>query len=241
LKASGLFGRSPAFFIVFLESTNDQQGSRMPELPVSKLFVLLFMMMGPLRVAPGFAGLTRELDEPTRNRLANRSVCFAAARVGLAVVVGHTILRSWGATPESLAAATGLLLLLTALQAVIGWPVGNTPSAVSPAMDSTSPAAFDAWAIAPVAFPILLPPFAVGVLILFGAYFPDWTSKIAMLLLAVGLLAVDWLAMRFARQIMAVIGASTLQVLGAVFGVLQLALAVQMMLWALRTAFGAEV
>lgn len=96
--------------------------SAVPEVPLDKLFVLLFMMTGPLRVVPGFAALTRDTDAPVRHRLALRGVMFAAVGVLLAVFVGHAILKSWGASPQALATATGLLLLLTALQALVGWP-----------------------------------------------------------------------------------------------------------------------
>jgi multiple antibiotic resistance protein len=198
-----------------------------PEVPLSKLFVLLFMMTGPLRVVPMFAGLTRELDAASRSRIALRAVLFAASGVLLAVFIGHKILKSWGASPQALAFSTGLLLLLTALQALVGWPTLAPPGTQA---ESSS----DGLALAPLAFPTILPPFAVGVLILFGAYFPDQQNLWKMAGLSLGLLTADWIGMRFARQIMAVIGTNTLQVLGAVFGVLQLSLAVEMIFWALR-------
>jgi small neutral amino acid transporter SnatA (MarC family) len=55
--------------------------------------------------------------------------------------------------------------------------------------------------------------------------------------LALGLLVVDLIAMRYAHQILKAIGIETLQVLGAVFGVLQLSLALEMIFWGLKTAF----
>lgn len=180
----------------------------MPEIPLDKLFVLLFMMTGPLRVVPGFAALTRELDEEQKRLLASRGVFHASAGVFLAVFMGHTILASWGASPESLGAATGLLLFLTALQSLVGWPVAGQPSQNSSIANPIS------LALSPLAFPTILPPFAVGILILFGAYFPDLTSKLKMLGLAFGLIVIDWIAMRYARQIMEKIGINTLQVLG---------------------------
>lgn len=200
----------------------------MPEVPLEKLFVLLFMMTGPLRVLPGFAAITGGLDTPTRHRLALRSTRFASAGVALVVFIGHTVLKSWGATPEALAAATGLLLLLTSLQSLVGWP------SVKPAPTSAEGPP-ERLALSPIAFPTILPPFAVGVLILFGAFFPSMESQLKMLGLALGLLVVDYFAMRYAKQIMATIGSSPLQVLGAVFGVLQLSLAIQMVFWAIRS------
>lgn len=206
----------------------------MPEVPLDKLFVLLFMMTGPLRVVPGFAALSSALDEEQKKRIATRGALYASAGVFLAVVMGHTILASWGASPEALAAATGILLFLTALQSLVGWP------AVSPAGQNNQNSSFARLALSPLAFPTILPPFAVGVLILFGAYFPDWYSKVMMLGLTWGIIAVDWIAMKYAKQIMEKIGASTLQVLGAVFGVLQLSLAIQMVFWAIKSTFMAS-
>lgn len=206
----------------------------MPEIPLDKLFVLLFMMTGPLRVVPGFAALTGELDEEQKRSVALRAALYASAGVALAVFMGHTILASWGATPESLAAATGILLFVTALQSLVGWPASNQSS------PAKQPANHTRLALSPLAFPIILPPFAVGVLILFGAYFPDLKSKLFMLGLSVGIISVDWIAIRFAEWIMEKIGASTLQVLGAVFGVLQLSLAIQMIFWAIKSTYFAN-
>lgn len=116
----------------------------MPEIPLDKLFVLLFMMTGPLRVVPGFAAITQELDAEQRGVVATRGALYASAGVILAVFMGHTILASWGATPESLAAATGLLLFVTALQSLVGWPVASQPTQNSPPLESnrTGPLSF---------------------------------------------------------------------------------------------------
>lgn len=181
----------------------------MPDLPLSKLFVLLFMMTGPLRVVPAFAGMTRSLGSQPRSRLALRGVLFAAIGVLLAVFVGHAVLSAWGATLQALTAATGLLLLITALQPLVGWPA--SPSASPPPTESESD--LDRLALSPLAFPIILPPFAVGVLILFAAFFHDLNSQLQMVGLAFTLLLTDLVAMRHARRIMAVIGPSALQVL----------------------------
>lgn len=202
-----------------------------PDIPLQKLFVLLFMMTGPLRVVPTFAALTRDLDASVRNRLALRGVLFASTGVLLAVFVGHVILKSWGATPQALTAATGLLLLLTALQSLVGWP-SSTANTFIPELTS------DKMALSPLAFPTIVPPFAVGVIILFAAYFPDLNSQLKIVGLSFGLLFLDLVAMRYARQILQAIGSSTLQVLGAVFGVLQLSLALQMIFWAVQSLAG---
>jgi multiple antibiotic resistance protein len=200
-----------------------------PELPVYKLFPLLFMMTGPLRVVPAFTVLTENLGASERNRLALRAVIFASIGVILSLFVGVGLLKSWSVSPEALAAATGVLLFLTALWSVMGWTSGEQPTApVDP-----NPR----LAISPLAFPTILPPFAVGVLILFGAFFPNLQEQAKILALALAMLLVDLVAMRYARQIMAALGPNTLQVLGAVFGVMQLALAIEMIFWSVDSTF----
>ncbi|MEB3334350.1 MAG: MarC family protein [Cyanobacteriota bacterium] len=207
----------------------------MPQLPLGKLLVLLFLMSGPLRVIPSFAALTGALGASTRNQLALRSVLYAALAVVIAVFAGHRVLEAWDTTPQALTAATGLVLLLTALQPLVGWP---------PAPSTAIPAAVDdgdigRFALSPLAFPIIVPPFAIGVLVLFAAFFPDPIQQSQMVAAAWALLLIDYLGMRQARRILAMIGPVTLQLLGAVFGVLQLALAVQMMFWAVKSTFRA--
>jgi multiple antibiotic resistance protein len=206
------------------------------EVPLQKLFVLLFMMTGPLRVVPGFAALSQKLDTRSRNRLALRGALFAACGVLLAVFMGAGLLKSWGASPESLTIVIGVLLLLTGLQSVIGWPVPPVPG-LSPEEENLS---LTRLALAPLAFPNILPPFGVGVLILFAAYFPNTQDQLKMVGLSLALLAVDLVAMRYAQQILRAIGSHTLQLLGAVFGVAQLALAVEMILWGLKAAFASR-
>lgn len=208
----------------------------MPEIPLPKLFTLLFMMTGPLRVVPAFAALTPKLDAPTRHRLALRGALFAAVGVLLAVFMGAGLLKSWGASKEALTTVIGLLLLLTALQSVIGWPAPPTPT--PPPEGENLP--LTRLALAPLAFPNILPPFGVGVLILFAAYFPDVENQLKMVGLALGLLVVDYVAMRYAQQILKAIGTHTLQVLGAVFGVAQLALAAEMVFAGVKAAFAAS-
>ena len=134
----------------------------------------------------------------------------------LAVFVDHPMLSAWRGTPQALTAATGLLLLLTSLQPLVGWHAIAPPSAIPIGTDAD----LERVALSPLAFPIIVPPFAVGVLVLFSAIVHDLTSQLQMVGVAFTLLLIDLLAMRAARRIMAVIGTSGLQVIGAVFGVL---------------------
>lgn len=195
----------------------------LPELPLKQIFVLLFMMTGPLEVVPTFAALTASLPECERGPVARKAVCLAMIALTLAIFAGHFIMKSWGASPQAVSAAAGLLLAIASLQAILG-------TASPPPQDGGE----RDLAISPLAFPTLVPPYAVGVLILFAAHFSQGAYLLQITGLAVGMMLLNWLALTFAPQILRVLGPTTLRVVGSVFGVLQLSLGIEMIFYAIR-------
>jgi small neutral amino acid transporter SnatA (MarC family) len=67
----------------------------------------------------------------------------------------------------------------------------------------------------------------VVVPLIFATAFPGIGVKLGILAMGLGLIAINWLSMCRAKAIMRAIGPIPLQLLGAVFVVLQLALALQ--------------
>lgn len=197
----------------------------LPELPLKQIFVLLFMMTGPLKAVPTFAALTATLPKNARGPLARKAVFLAMIALALAIFVGHGIMSSWGASPQAVSAAAGLLLAIASLQAILG-----TASTAAQEVSESD------LAISPLAFPTLVPPYAVGVLILFASHFNETAYLLQIAGLAVGMMLLNWLAMTFASQILRVLGPTTLRVLGSVFGVLQLSLGIELIFYAIKSA-----
>jgi multiple antibiotic resistance protein len=195
----------------------------LPELPLKQIFVLLFMMTGPLKAVPTFAALTESLPLNKRGAIARKAVFIAMVALALAIFAGHFIMKSWGASPQAVSAAAGLLLAIASLQAILS--TSSTPSQDVSERD---------LAVSPLAFPTLVPPYAVGVLILFAAHFSETAYLLQIAGLALGMMLLNWLAMTFAAQILRVLGPTTLRVLGSVFGVLQLSLGIEMILYAVK-------
>lgn len=179
------------------------------------------MMMGPIGAMPVFAGLTTTADPVSRLALARKAVFYAGLAVVLAVVLGAGVLMAWGATPSSLMIASGLLLSIAALRNILATPQAGSPVGMSGIQLS-------ATALSPMAFPTMASPHAIGVLIIFVAYFPSISGKAMILATALGVLGLNYLAMLNAERFMAYIGMTPLRILGAVFGVLQIALAIEM-------------
>lgn len=191
---------------------------------VAKLLPLLFNMMGPIGIIPVFAALTAHMDEATRLAVARRATLLAFCALTLAVFLGAIMLTAWNISNGTLILAGGLIVTLSAILPLLSLPAGGdgaaSATAASPPMQ---------LAVTPLAFPSIVTPRAVGVLIIFIAFFNSTGGKLVVLGAAAFMLVLDYAGMRCARWFMATVGMTPLLVLGAVFGVLQVALGVQMM------------
>jgi multiple antibiotic resistance protein len=185
------------------------------------LFALLFMMMGPIAAMPIFAMLTQGADATLTRQIAARTCFFAAISVAVAALLGYGVLTGWGASPASLVIAAGLLLLLASLRQALA-----PASAPSPPPGPPPPPSI-AIALSPLAFPLIVTPPAIGVLIIFTAYFRETGHQLAILGIGLAVVALDYLAMLVAKPVVRWVGHVPLRILGAVFGVLQVALAVE--------------
>lgn len=188
--------------------------------PIAKLASLVFMMMGPIGLIPTFAGLTAGAATDQRRRIALRAFGYSCIALTLAVAIGAGVLEAWGASPPALIIAAGVLLGIASLRNLLAAP--RAPAA------GTGQAPDDAIALAPLAFPSIVTPHGVGVLIVFVAYAPGASAKASILGVALAIMALNLLTMLFADRLMKVIGRVPLTILGAVFGVLQLALGIEM-------------
>ena len=192
--------------------------------PLGQLSALVFMMMGPVSLIPLFSGATRGADPPLRHSIALRAFGFAVIALVIAVALGAGLLTRWGVSRPALIIAAGLLLTLAALRNVLG----GGHSAAPPAEPAQPPP--HSIALSPLAFPSIVTPYGVGVLIVFVAYAPNTKVKLSILGISLAIMVIDLLAMLFAHRLMKWLGTGSLRILGAVFGVLQIALGIEMVI-----------
>jgi multiple antibiotic resistance protein len=188
-------------------------------LPLPVLGSLLFTLMGPVAAMPLFAGATAGADFSLRLRIALAAYGTALITLAVAVFIGAGALAGWGVAPSSLTIAAGLILTLTAIRNVTGGGQASPPAERAPPTIGTG--------FSPIAIPGLVTPVGVAVLVIFVSYFPSPDDKLAVMGVAAGLMTLNLGAMLAANWFMRVIGPAPLLVLGAVFGVLQVAMGVQ--------------
>lgn len=191
---------------------------------VAVLFGLLFVLAGPIKAMPTFEAIAARMPQRDKRMLALKGAALGALAIVLAVFMAKAMSARYAVSGPAIGTATGLLLTLVGLLSLLGKEqkaeMGAAPSAMS------------------LAFPILLPPYAFGLILLFAFFLPENTWELA--LLGVILMTLNGVAMVFANAVLKVIGMAPLMLLGSIFGILQVALGVEMMFWGIPAGIASQ-
>ncbi len=203
-----------------------QTGSTEGRTPLGfrQMFLLLFLMLGPIKILGPFTTLARGFDAARRRRLANRAILFSAAALAVAGLLGRGMLENFDVPTPVLSLTGGLVLFLVALKTVMEQFSGGSRLAADPDATDTQ------LAVSPLAFPTIVTPYGIAATIVFMTLAGEELSAKAMVAgVVLVILLLDWLAMLFAHVILTWLG-TTLQVLAVVLGVTQVAIGLWVML-----------
>jgi multiple antibiotic resistance protein len=195
----------------------------------SFVFTIFFMLLGPVKLIPSFGGLTRGADGRFKRSVAIRGVVIASALCVFVALAGGTLLGKYRISIDALRIAGGLVLLISALQIIF-------PKAHSPSPSSGTPTAIQ-LAASPVAIPMIVPPAGVAAILIFLLFTPNHPEMPQVIAICLAIMMVlDFLVMYFIDQVMKTPGLTiVLTVLGSVLVFVQAALAINMMLVALKS------
>jgi|RhiMetdeSRZDD1v2_1073273.scaffolds.fasta_scaffold1408478_1 small neutral amino acid transporter SnatA (MarC family) len=192
-----------------------------PNVSARKIFIMLFLMLGPIKILVPFVNLTRNADPVLRRRLATRAILFSMAALALAGVLGRNILENFEISVPVLALTGGLILFLVALRTVLEQSTPQTRLKQDPLSPGTD------LALSPLAFPVIVTPYGIAAVIVFATLAQDDISaKLMIASIVLLILLLDWVAMLFAGAILEWTG-TALQVFTVVLGVTQIALGLQ--------------
>lgn len=197
------------------------------KLTYQNIFLMFFIMLGPIKAIGPFYAATGQLELPALRALAWKVFAFAVGGVLLAGLLGSQLLQKWQITPSIMELSAGLVFLLVALQLVLAQYEPVTHPAAAPG--TTRPELMH------LVFPVTVTPYGIAVLIALMALSGSFSRSLAILGIAVVVMLLNLLTMLFVRPIMHGLGMVTLQVLGAVLGILQVALALQIIYGALQS------
>ena len=188
-------------------------------------FVTLFVIMDPPGATPIFLALVK--DQPSRKRIL---MAWQGATVSLVVIVafaifGKFILDYLHISVEALQGAGGLLLLLIALELLTG-------------RDSSSDSSKDVnVALVPLGTPLLAGPGAIVTTIVFVQNADTASMKLALAAAIVAVHLAIGLTLMFSTKVVGLIKESGVTLLARIAGLLLAAIAVEMIVQAIKGFF----
>jgi multiple antibiotic resistance protein len=195
----------------------------------SFILTIFFMLLGPVKLIPSFGALTRGADRQFKRAVAIRGAVVASALCAIVALAGGALLDKYRISLDAVRIAGGLILLISALQVIFRKSHSSEPgSGKSSAMQ---------LAVSPVAVPMIVPHAGVAAILLCMAHAPQFPGVAQSVAIALAIMMVlDFLVMYFIDGVAKTPGLPIiLNVLGSVLIFVQAALAINMMLVALRS------
>lgn len=203
-------------------ASSDQQAQYILGIP--EIFTFFMLMLGPIKVLVPFVKMTRDTDTRFRRKLSLMATLISTIGCLVAAFMGQRILKSWHISISALMLAGGIILFLVALQMIMqtySLPRRNGTTPSTPTL---------ALAVSPLSFPTIVTPYGIAMLIILMASTQDVIRQAGIIGALLVTMVLNLLTMLFAHRILKVIGVITLQILGSVLGVLQVALGIEIIL-----------
>ncbi len=187
-------------------------------------FIALFIGMGPIKVLLVYMARTADMDKDTRRAIARRIVIVAGS-VGVGMfVLGALLQQVLHFSIGALNIIGGLILLLLALNMVMGAGKPKAAGGESEAVDPMS------LAISPLAIPLTLNPVGIVTLVVASSEVTDLASSIAVVVLIAIVMLIDLGILLFSDKVAPYLSEATIELLEVVLGIFLGALAIQLML-----------
>ncbi len=193
-----------------------------------EIFTLFFITLGPLKVLGPFAQQTRGLAPAAVRAIAIRVFALSLIAVALGGWLGRGLALNWSISMPALLISTGVIFFLVALHMVLEQYEPPKEVAMAPLPAKPISAALK------ITFPTVVTPYGIAALIVLLSATGETAHPGLIWGMLFGVMVLNLLAMIFAHAVMHGAFLLGMRLLGAVLGVLQVALSVQIILLALR-------
>lgn len=193
-----------------------------------EIFTLFFVTLGPLKVLGPFAQQTRGLASEAVRGIAIRVFVLSLIAVAMGGLLGRALALNWDISMPALLISTGVIFFLVALQIVL--EQYEPPKEVAASTLPSDPMA----AALKITFPTVVTPYGIATLIALLAATTQSVAEPMIWGILFGVMVLNLIAMLGAHAVMHGVFVLGMRLLGAVLGVLQVALAVQIVLLALQ-------
>jgi small neutral amino acid transporter SnatA (MarC family) len=195
-----------------------------------EIFTIFFITIGPLKIFGPFVQRTHGLDDSIVRRIAVRAFLMATISAIAGGFLGAALLANWHISLGAMVITGGLVFLLVGLRQILAEYEPPRPAdANTPALPASPTAA-----ALKLLFPIVLTPFGIAAVIVLLASSTDSGRTGIIVGMVVFVMLLNLISMLFARKLLVGATIVVLQILGAVLGILQAGLAVQIILRGFR-------
>lgn len=191
----------------------------------------LVVIMDPLGNLPIYLGLTGKMSPADRRRAARLATLVAFAVISIFAVAGRWLLEALHITVPALQLSGGLLLLLVALELLMGRALGAAESAVEEVDKLPADASGRAnlqVALVPLGTPLMAGPGAIVAVMLAieGGPVPSTWLSVGAAVIVVHVIM--WLSMHFGSELHRLLGESMIDLITRLSGMLLAAIATQL-------------
>ena len=199
-------------------------------------FIVLFVVIDPVGVAPIFAALTHGNTDAYRREMAIKGTVLSAGILILFAFIGHFLLNALGITLDAFRVAGGLFLLLLSIDMVFARQSGLRSTTRRENQEAEHK---EDISVFPLSIPLIAGPGTITTMMLLMSeteHQPLWVISLMTVLICELLLILFTLLMSV--QLIKFIGETGSNVISRVLGILLAALAIQYMIDGIRGGFG---
>lgn len=197
-------------------------------------FVVLFIVIDPVGLAPMFLGLTRGGTAAYQRKMAIRGTALASGMLLVFFFFGDALLAALGIGLPAFRIAGGALLFLLAIDMVFARQSGLRSTTTREQREAEHK---EDISVFPLAFPLIAGPGALTTVLLMSSSWKEpvvFAGMLAVLLLVLGM---TLLSLLWAGILLRFLGETGTNVISRLFGLVLAALAVQYILDGLRSAW----
>ena len=207
-------------------------GAAVKAVDLLKMLVLLFAIVDPFGNIPLFLGMTLDDSEAERRRMARRACAVSFLVLTLFALFGRMILSLFGVDVPAFQVAGGMVLLVFSLPMLTAVP---GLARIRPAEEEEGAEKADV-SIVPLAIPLLAGPGAITTMIVFSQQ-GSAATLVFPIAAAAAVLFLTYLMLAAAGRLARFLGATGINVLTRVMGLITLVIAVQFILAGARAFF----
>lgn len=197
-------------------------------------FVVLFIVIDPIGIAPIFAVLTRGATRQQQRAMAIQGTAIAAGILLLFFFTGDRLLQFLGISIPAFRIAGGALLFLLSIDMVVARQSGLRSATASEQEEASQRQDVSVF---PLAFPLIAGPGAITTILLMAQSSGDVTSSMGTLMVLVLVLVLALATLLMAPLIKTLLGETGTNVISRLLGILLAALATQYVVDGLRASF----